>query len=992
MESECYRYAPPGTPSSITYLTSVSPGQAITVSWSNVSTADRYELQYRYQNTNGTWESWQTVSSSLTGTSRSFTVSSSSSYNAIQFRVLADNSHTMRDTHYGTDIPTGGKSGWRTGSTATIKRAPATPGVFTAPTSDVTAGSSVTVRWGATSSWGNPTSGSNYRLQVRYNGGSWSDVATTGTTASRAYTISSTSSYNTVQFRVRAESGGGNSSYVYTSTVDIVPGQPPSISYPSSVTAGDNISVSWEAGPGAYTYQLQRRYRNTDGTYTSWSTVYTGSSRSATVATASNKGYTDVQFRVRAEKSNGKASSYREGSTATLVKSPSAPGAFTAPTSAVAAGSTVTVKWGATSYWGHPASNNNYRLEVSYNDGSYSLVANTGTATSRDHTIPTNTSYSTIRYRVRAESGGRASGWVYSNTLIIEHPVTISASPASRGWEPTDVTVTVSIANATSAKYIWTTSTAKPTSGYSTASAGGFTTTLSSEGTWYLHVEASNSLFSNYQRFGPYRIDKAAASHVSHSITGATYVSGNDYWLKPGTTATIKVRGYDATSGIRLSYLRLYGGGLDTRVSYSYDTNATNPWTGWGTAYNFVSGESSYNSNGQREVTWKVNANSDYKSTLISNVQYYYTDYAGNTIGYNNTGLRLGIDGEAPTITFGTNGSESYKKNHSTTVTVSDAGSGVATRQYAWSTSTTTPTSGWTNFSNGATINTPSGANGDYYLHVRATDNVGNTVHARTGRFRLDNSAPTVSISPADRQTWTPTLDVLIQFSDTGGSEIASSRFAVTESPARPTSGWVNTSSPRTVTLDKYGVWYIHVEVADNAGNITYKYGGPYRITGIIEEISLTIYPLHPDFAAIDQPIPIFPEFPEQMLGITNMLGQHYLDSREKLAIPLPIQPGGVFAFAVRTVNNPDSVKIQILVDGETRDVGLQKIGTNKFSGSVTVPKGTTPGTQIIFVQSITINDGTVIETPRMGELHNPFLEVLDYASLLRNRRLRIVR
>ena len=168
---------------------------------------------------------------------------------------------------------------------------------FTAPTSDVTAGSSVTVRWGATSSWGNPTSGSNYRLQVRYNGGSWSDVATTGTTASRAYTISSTSSYNTVQFRVRAESGGGNSSYRESSTVDIVPGQPPSISYPSSVTAGDNISVSWEAGPGAYTYQLQRRYRNTDGTYTSWSTVYTGSSRSATVATASNKGYTDVQFR-----------------------------------------------------------------------------------------------------------------------------------------------------------------------------------------------------------------------------------------------------------------------------------------------------------------------------------------------------------------------------------------------------------------------------------------------------------------------------------------------------------------------------------------------------------------------------------------------------------------------------------------------------------------------------------------------------------------------
>ena len=147
MESECYRYAPPGTPSSITYLTSVSPGQAITVSWSNVSTADRYELQYRYQNTNGTWESWQTVSSSLTGTSRSFTVSSSSSYNAIQFRVLADNSHTMRDTHYGTDIPT--EENQVQNRFYSNTNGLGYTWVFTAPTSDVTAGSSVTVRWGA---------------------------------------------------------------------------------------------------------------------------------------------------------------------------------------------------------------------------------------------------------------------------------------------------------------------------------------------------------------------------------------------------------------------------------------------------------------------------------------------------------------------------------------------------------------------------------------------------------------------------------------------------------------------------------------------------------------------------------------------------------------------------------------------------------------------------------------------------------------------------
>jgi len=98
-----------------------------------------------------------------------------------------------------------------------IPKVPSSPASFTNPTESVIKSSTITVSWGATSSWGGPDTNKNYRLEVRYDGGNWSLVNNTGTEASQSHTVSSTA--NTLQYRVRAESGGGNSGWVSSSSI-----------------------------------------------------------------------------------------------------------------------------------------------------------------------------------------------------------------------------------------------------------------------------------------------------------------------------------------------------------------------------------------------------------------------------------------------------------------------------------------------------------------------------------------------------------------------------------------------------------------------------------------------------------------------------------------------------------------------------------------------------------------------------------------------------
>jgi prepilin-type N-terminal cleavage/methylation domain-containing protein len=110
---------------------------------------------------------------------------------------------------------------------------PSSPGAFTSPTGMVMAQTIVSVAWGTTTSWGNPSTNPNYRVEVSYNGGAWNLVANTGTNTSTNHTVAN--GFTSLQYRVRSESNGGNSSWVNSSVISIEPYIDVAFSYTGSM-------------------------------------------------------------------------------------------------------------------------------------------------------------------------------------------------------------------------------------------------------------------------------------------------------------------------------------------------------------------------------------------------------------------------------------------------------------------------------------------------------------------------------------------------------------------------------------------------------------------------------------------------------------------------------------------------------------------------------------------------------------------------------------
>ena len=117
------------------------------------------------------------------------------------------------------------------------------------------------------------------------------------------------------------------------------------------------------------------------------------------------------------------------------------------------------------------------------------------------------------------------------------------------------------------------------------------------------------------------------------------------------------------------------------------------------------------------------------------------------------------IDNIEPIIIFNPNGNSTHAKSRSVVVNVRDINSGIKTSslKYLWNTSTSAPnkSSFTTTFTNGGTINSPSGVTGDYYLWVYAEDNSGNSKIERTKVFKLDNTPPAVPTITATPTTLT---------------------------------------------------------------------------------------------------------------------------------------------------------------------------------------------------------------------------------------------
>ena len=211
-------------------------------------------------------------------------------------------------------------------------------------------------------------------------------------------------------------------------SVNTAPGTPSSISYPTSINGGTDITVSWGASTDAEGnlagYIVER---STDGG-TSWSQIYQGSVRSTTNNVAF--GTASVQYRVKAYDTEGLNSGWRTGSNITVVnnRAPSAPGSITVPAT-VRGGSTLPVSW--TKATDSDGNLSGYELERSVNGGNWSQIYK-GAALSYTDTITAG--WNTVAYRVRAyDTLSATSAYITSDTRTVDnnaYPV-ITGSAAS---------------------------------------------------------------------------------------------------------------------------------------------------------------------------------------------------------------------------------------------------------------------------------------------------------------------------------------------------------------------------------------------------------------------------------------------------------------------------------------------------------------------------------------------------------------------------------
>ncbi|HQE11033.1 MAG TPA: hypothetical protein PLN60_11080, partial [Bacillota bacterium] len=324
-------------------------------------------------------------------------------------------------------------------------------------------------------------------------------------------------------------------------------------------------------------------------------------------------------------------------------------------------------------------------------------------------------------------------------------------------------------------------------------------------GTWYLHVYSYHDIYERgrytpawkYARFGPYTI-------------GGGGGGGSGGSPAPTVKAVPESRGWSKES-------------VSVSLTFGYTTSQRARWVGG---------------------SWTSSSSSSSRIMQKSEDGEWYLEVEASGPGGKTT-KRFGpyrIDKTPPTVKADPSSRAWNTSNVSVSLTFSDSGgSGFKRQRVAWSTSTSTPGSGWTSWSSSTSRTASQSSNGVWYLHVQAEDNAGNRRSTYFGPYRIDKTPPTVKADPSSRAWNTSNVSVSLTFSDSGGSGFKRQRVAWSTSTSTPGSGWTSWSSStsRTASQSSNGVWYLHVQAEDNAGNRRSTYFGPYRIDKVKPRVML---------------------------------------------------------------------------------------------------------------------------------------------------------
>lgn len=229
-----------------------------------------------------------------------------------------------------------------------------------------------------------------------------------------------------------------------TVSTNTAPSTPESISVPSSIMGGTNISISWAASSDAESNLAGYKVERSTNGGSSWSQIYQGTATSTTNNVAF--GTTSVMYRVKAYDTEGLESGWRTSSQVTVVNNnaPSAPPSIAVPND-VKGGSTLVISWTAAS--DSDGNLSGYILERSTDGGSAYTQVYKGNALTYTDTITKG--WSTVMYRVKAyDSYDAQSGYTTSTKRTVDNntaPTITTSSAANLGTKSSGFTVSYSV-------------------------------------------------------------------------------------------------------------------------------------------------------------------------------------------------------------------------------------------------------------------------------------------------------------------------------------------------------------------------------------------------------------------------------------------------------------------------------------------------------------------------------------------------------------------
>ena len=229
-----------------------------------------------------------------------------------------------------------------------------------------------------------------------------------------------------------------------TVSTNTAPSPPGSISVPSSIMGGTNISISWAKSSDAESNLAGYKVERSTNGGSSWSQIYQGTATSTTTNVAF--GTTSVMYRVKAYDTEGLESGWRTSSQVTVVNNnaPSAPPSIAVPND-VKGGSTLVISWTAAS--DSDGNLSGYILERSTDGGSAYTQVYKGNALTYTDTITKG--WSTVMYRVKAyDSYNAQSGYTTSTKRTVDNnttPTITTSSAANLGTKSSGFTISYSV-------------------------------------------------------------------------------------------------------------------------------------------------------------------------------------------------------------------------------------------------------------------------------------------------------------------------------------------------------------------------------------------------------------------------------------------------------------------------------------------------------------------------------------------------------------------